>query len=73
MKARSNDSTGKEENNLGNDNTFLSLPERVYPNNCGRRVSFGTVKCIPQPSQKVSHKDHFTVLNLFIVKAQTIC
>ncbi|KAL3981440.1 hypothetical protein ACH3XW_43105 [Acanthocheilonema viteae] len=52
MKARNTNSTRKEESDLRNDNTFLSLPERAYPNSCGRRVSFGTIKCIPQPPQK---------------------
>ncbi|KAM3727085.1 Vacuolar protein sorting-associated protein [Dirofilaria immitis] len=53
MKAKSNITTMKEENDSGNKNKYLHLPERVYHNSCGRRVSFGTVKCIPQPSQKV--------------------
>uniref|UniRef100_A0A0R3RLX4 Tudor domain-containing protein n=1 Tax=Elaeophora elaphi TaxID=1147741 RepID=A0A0R3RLX4_9BILA len=50
MKAKSVDSTEKEENVARIDNTLLSLPERPYSNS-GRRVSFGTVKCIPQPPQ----------------------
>ncbi|VDO30833.1 unnamed protein product [Onchocerca flexuosa] len=53
MKARSNNNTVKEENNSRNDNVYLRLPERVHPKSCGRRVSFGTVKCIPQQSQMV--------------------
>ncbi|VDK66243.1 unnamed protein product [Onchocerca ochengi] len=53
MKAKSNNSTVKEENNSRNENVYLRLPERVHSNSCGRRVSFGTVKCIPQPSQKI--------------------
>uniref|UniRef100_A0AAF5PVP5 Uncharacterized protein n=2 Tax=Wuchereria bancrofti TaxID=6293 RepID=A0AAF5PVP5_WUCBA len=51
MKAKSNNSTGKEENESRNDTMFLNLPERSY--NTGRRVSFGSVKCIPQPLHKM--------------------
>nr|CDP97076.1 Bm10143 [Brugia malayi] len=53
MKAKSNNSTGKEENESRNDPMFLPLPERSYTTGCGRRVSFGSVKCIPQPLQKI--------------------
>lgn len=70
MRARNINSTGREEYDLRNDNTFLSLPKRAYPNTNGRRVSFGTIKCIPQPSEKVSRKYHFTLLNFFSVEAK---
>ncbi|EJD74038.1 hypothetical protein, variant, partial [Loa loa] len=59
MKARNDESTGKEKNDLTNDNTFLSLPGRIPGKNSGRRVSFGTVKCIPQSSQKVEPDAEF--------------
>uniref|UniRef100_A0A915PP43 Uncharacterized protein n=1 Tax=Setaria digitata TaxID=48799 RepID=A0A915PP43_9BILA len=51
MKAKSDNSVNNE-TDLESDSVHVELPERAYPNSRGRRVSFGTIKCIPQPSEK---------------------